>query len=169
VYNTSLGTLSRVPPHVRSDFLRVAEWVVGELPRRWRSRLGVPVLWLTLDDAGGTELEIRRTSVYELGAKHGYPDEFRRWVIPAVLSGAREPGVRCAVLVAHPGMSSSVQGPLLRKMLFLKDERVHLYGAHQDDSRPLRDSFDFRRGPLQRIRFTPEVHQRLANARRAAT
>ncbi|MEU4678918.1 hypothetical protein [Micromonospora sp. NPDC023737] len=166
MYHENLESLERSPDQVRADYLRVLERMMAEVPRRWQSRLSVPVLWLTLD-SGSNDIEVEPTDVYQMAREHGYPDEFHRWVTSAVQSRLSETGARCALLASHSGMSSSVQGPILRALTGPPDRRVHLHGAHQDHRRPFRDDFAIRRGPLLRARFTPEVHQRLADIRRS--
>ncbi|TDC40658.1 hypothetical protein E1211_00685 [Micromonospora sp. 15K316] len=167
VYHEDLGSLERAPAQVRTDYLRIVERMMAEVPRRWVSRLSVPVLWLTLGSHGGDGIEVEPTDVYTLSRRHGYPDEFHRWVTSAVRSRVDETGARCAALVCHSGMGSTVQGPLLRALTGPPDREVHLYGAHRDHQRPFSDVFEIQRGPLRRPRFTHEVHQRLAEAGRA--
>ena len=162
----NLEGVGDLPAHVRSDYLRVLDWSVAEMPKRWRSRLGVPVLWLTLGGSGDADLEVERTDVYELAKEHGYPDEFHRWVRPAVRSRVRQTGARCAALICHGGMSSPFQGPIVRTLMGLPDRHAHVHAAHRDDQETLWVALSLRRGPLRRIRFTPEVHQRLADVRR---
>ena len=166
MYYTNLKNLSRAPAHVRSDYLRIARWVVAEVPRRWVARLSVPVLLLTLGACDGADIDAKRTDVYEMARGNGYPDEFHRWVRSAVRSQLHETGARCVALVCHSGMSSPFQGPLLRTLMRLPDEDAHLHAAHRDDEWPFWETFSYRRGPLRRLRFAPEVNQRLADAQR---
>ncbi|TDC30874.1 hypothetical protein E1211_23455 [Micromonospora sp. 15K316] len=165
MYNTSLAHLDRLPDHVRDDYLRLVEWTVAELPSRWSSRLSVPLLWLSVGTTGDA-VTAERVATTELYRRNGYPDEFLRWVMSAVQSRMTEIGGRCAAIVFNDRVESPLSGPLLSLLLGPPETNVFLYAAHRDVSQRFRDSFRIRRGPLRRLGFVPDVHRKLADARR---
>ncbi|RKN32910.1 hypothetical protein [Micromonospora musae] len=165
MYDASLANLDRLPDHVRDDYLRLVEWTLAELPSRGSSRLSVPLLWLTLGTAGNA-VHVERVDTTELYRRNGYPDEFSRWVLSAVRSRLAEVHARCAAIVSNDRMDSSFPGPILGALLGPSEDNLFLHAAHRDVSRTFRDSFRIGRGPLRRLRFAPEVHQKLAEARR---
>ncbi|MEU5565983.1 hypothetical protein [Micromonospora musae] len=165
MYNASLAHLDRLPDPVRDDYLRLVEWTLDELPSRWSSRLSVPLLWLSLGTTSNA-VTAERVDTTELYRRHGYPDEFLRWVMSAVQSRMTEIGGRCAAIVFNDRVESPLSGPLLSLLLGPPETKVFLYAAHRDVSRRFRDTFRIRRGPLRRLGFVPDVHQKLADARR---
>ncbi|RKN32911.1 hypothetical protein [Micromonospora musae] len=165
MYNASLAHLDRLPDHVRDDYLRISEWVLAELPARWSSRLFVNSFWLTLGTTGSI-VRTERVDLTELYRGNGYPDEFWRWVMSAVRSRMAETGARCAAIIANNRMNAPLSGPLLGTLLGPAERNVFLYATHRDASLEFRDAFRIRRGPLRRLGFVPEVHQKLAEARR---
>ena len=166
--SAAMRDLDRLPEQVGDDYLRIVEWVVAELPSRWGARLGVPVLWLALPAPGGDEIVAEPTDLYQLSDRNGYPDEFHRWVGSAVRNRAAESGARCVALVHHHWMSSSIQSPLLRAVTGPRDRNPLLFvrAVHRLGSREFYASFPIERRWPRRLRFTPEVHEQLAEARR---
>ncbi|MEV4812317.1 hypothetical protein [Micromonospora avicenniae] len=165
MYDASLAHLDRLPDHVRDDYLRIVEWVLAELPARMSSRIFVNSLWLTLGTTGNA-VRTEPVDLTELYRRNGYPDEFSRWVMSAVRSRMTEAGARCAAMIANNRMNKPLSGPLLGALLGPAERTVFLYAAHRDASLEFRDAFQIRRGPLRRLGFVPEVHQKLAEARR---
>ncbi|MFC6022155.1 hypothetical protein ACFP2T_39080 [Plantactinospora solaniradicis] len=166
MYDASLAHLDRLPDRARDDYLRIVERTLVEVPARWRSRIAVPVLWLTLDASDGDDIEVERVDLLELHRQNGYPDEFSRWVGVAVRSRMTKVGARCTALFCHQWMSSSIRSPLLHTLTGEPERHVFLHATHRDASRAFRDAFRVQRGPLRRLRFVPEVHRKLADARR---
>jgi hypothetical protein len=166
--SANMRDLDRLPEQVRDDYLRIVEWVVAELPSRRGARLGVPVLWLTLGASGGDEIVAEPTDLYQLSSRNGYPDEFSRWEGAAVRNRATETGARCVALVHHNWMSSSIQSPLLRAVTGTSGRNPHLFvrAVHRLKSPEFYASFPIERRWPRRLRFAPEVHEQLAQARR---
>jgi hypothetical protein len=166
MYGVSLGTMDRLSGPVRADYLRILERMLEEVPARRLSVLSVPVLWLTIGERDNDDVRVERVDVAELYRRNGYTEDFRVWVESAVRS--RLAGARCAALVCNDRMSGPVPGPVVGALLGPSERAVHVHAAHRDDRRAFRDTFPFRRGPLRRVRFTPEVYQGLASARRGS-
>ncbi len=135
----TLEELRALAPAVRTDVLRVLDRVVLEVPAHWSRRKGVPQLMVLLDGRGDARTE--RTGLREL-ARHGFLDEFHRWVRGVPAGRAEEHG--CAALVFGDRIHARINriGPFGSPRLF-PDTRVHVELAHRDLRRGLAFSFPF--------------------------
>ncbi|MER7486959.1 hypothetical protein ABTY20_13875 [Streptomyces sp. NPDC126497] len=124
----TLDELRKLDPAVRADVLCVLDRVVRDLPAHWRRRTGVPQLMVFLDGHGDARTE--RTGLREL-ARHGFLDEFHRWVRGVPAERAQEHG--CAALVYGDRIHARINriGPF-GSPRFAPDTRVHVQVAHRD-------------------------------------
>ncbi|MFD7703074.1 hypothetical protein [Streptomyces caelestis] len=124
----TLDELRKLDPAVRTDVLCVLDRVVRDLPAHWSRREGVPQLMVFLDGHGDARTE--RTGLREL-ARHGFLDEFHRWVRGVPAEKAEEHG--CAALVYGDRIHARINriGPF-GAARFRPDTRAHVQVSHRD-------------------------------------
>ena len=126
----TLRELRALDPAVRADVLCVLDRVARDLPVHWSRRAGIPQLMVFLDGDGDGGARTERTGLREL-ARHGYLDEFHRWVGGVPAEKAREHG--CAALVYGDRIHARINqfGPF-GSARFAPDTRAHVRVAHRD-------------------------------------
>lgn len=123
-----LDELRKPDPAVRADVLCVLDRVVRDLPAHWSRRKGVPRLMVFLDGHGDARTE--RTGLRE-PARHGFLDEFHRWV-RGVPAGKAEAHGRPALVHGDRTHARIDRTGPFGSARFLPDTRAQVQVSHRD-------------------------------------